>query len=64
MSTPTLLFNDGHRIPQIGLGTWPFKGAEMALIVVASIEAGERHIDTAYRHGNERGVGQGIRDSG
>ena len=64
MTAPTLLLNDGNRIPQLGLGTWPLSDAEVAPVVVAAIEAGYRHIDTAYRYGNERGVGQGIRDSG
>jgi 2,5-diketo-D-gluconate reductase A len=31
---------------------------------VTAIEAGYRHIDTAFRYGNQRGVGKGIRDSG
>jgi 2,5-diketo-D-gluconate reductase A len=64
MTAPTLLLNDGNRIPQIGLGTWPLNDAQVAPVVVAAIEAGYRHIDTAYRYGNQRGVGQGIRDSG
>src|SRR5215211_7827500 len=64
MTAPTLPLNDGNGIPQIGLGTWPLDDAEVARVVVAAIEAGYRHIDTAYRYGNERGVGQGIRDSG
>lgn len=33
-------------------------------MVVSAIQAGYRHIDTAYRYGNQRGVGKGIRDSG
>jgi 2,5-diketo-D-gluconate reductase A len=64
MTAPTLRLNDGHSIPQIGLGTSPMKDAEVAPAVVAAIEAGYRHIDTAARYGNERGVGKGIRDSG
>jgi 2,5-diketo-D-gluconate reductase A len=64
MTAPTLLLNDGNRIPQIGLGTWPLDDQAVAPVVVAAIEAGYRHIDTAARYGNERGVGQGIRDSG
>jgi 2,5-diketo-D-gluconate reductase A len=64
MAAPTVLLNDGRRIPQIGLGTWPLKDDEVARVIVAAVEAGYRHIDTAYRYGNERGVGQGIRDSG
>jgi 2,5-diketo-D-gluconate reductase A len=64
MSAPTLVLNDGNSIPQIGLGTWPLDDEQVAAAVVAAIEAGYRHIDTAARYGNERGVGQGIRDSG
>ncbi len=64
MTVPTLRLNDGHLIPQLGLGTWPLSDAEVAPVIVTAIEAGYRHIDTAYRYGNERGVGQGIRDSG
>jgi 2,5-diketo-D-gluconate reductase A len=64
MTVPTLRLNDGHAIPQIGLGTWPLGDDEVAPVVVTAIEAGYRHIDTAYRYGNERGVGRGIRDSG
>jgi 2,5-diketo-D-gluconate reductase A len=64
MTAPTIALNDGNAIPQIGLGTWPLKDDEVAPVVVTAIEAGYRHIDTAFRYGNERGVGQGIRDSG
>lgn len=64
MTAPILLLNNGAMIPQIGLGTWPLNDDQVAPAVVAAIEAGYRHIDTAYRYGNERGVGKGIRDSG
>ena len=64
MTAPTLLLNDGNSIPQIGLGTSPLSDKEVAPAIVAAIEAGYRHIDTAYKYGNETGVGQGIRDSG
>ena len=64
MPIPSLHLNDGHAIPQIGLGTWPLKDDEVAPIIVTAIENGYRHIDTAARYGNERGVGQGIRNSG
>lgn len=64
MTAPTLLLNDGNRMPQIGLGTWPLSDAEVAPVIVTAVQVGYRHIDTAYRYGNERGVGQGIRDSG
>jgi 2,5-diketo-D-gluconate reductase A len=64
MNAPTILLNNNNTIPQIGLGTSPLNDEQVAPIVVAAIEAGYRHIDTAYRYNNERGVGQGIRDSG
>ncbi|HMD80778.1 MAG TPA: aldo/keto reductase, partial [Anaerolineales bacterium] len=64
MSVPTILLNNGKTIPQIGLGTSPLNDEEVAPLIVAAVEAGYRHIDTAYRYNNERGVGKGIRDSG
>ena len=64
MSAPTIPLNNGKTIPQIGFGTSPLNDKEVAPAVVAAIEAGYRHIDTAYRYNNERGVGQGIRASG
>jgi 2,5-diketo-D-gluconate reductase A len=56
--------NNGNTIPQISLGTSPLNDREVVPAVVAAIEAGYRHIDTAYRYNNEKGVGRGIRDSG
>jgi 2,5-diketo-D-gluconate reductase A len=64
MPIPTLTLNDGHVMPQIGLGTASLNDAAVAPVIVSAIEAGFRHIDTAFRYGNQRGVGQGIRDSG
>jgi 2,5-diketo-D-gluconate reductase A len=64
MSAPTIRLNDGTAIPQIGFGTSPLNDRDVAPAVMAAIEAGYRHIDTAYRYNNERGVGQGIRESG
>ena len=64
MTAPTLPLNSGTDIPLIGLGTWPLDDAQVAPAIVTAVEAGYRHIDTAAKYGNERGVGQGIRDSG
>jgi 2,5-diketo-D-gluconate reductase A len=64
MTIPTLRLNDGHTMPQIGLGTASLNDDKVAPVIVTAIEAGYRHIDTAYRYGNQRGVGKGIRDSG
>jgi 2,5-diketo-D-gluconate reductase A len=64
MTVPTLRLNDGHSMPQIGLGTASLNDEKVAPVIVTAIEAGYRHIDTAFRYGNQRGVGKGIRDSG
>ena len=62
--SPVIELNDGHRIPQIGLGTWPLDDTQAAAAVVQAVEAGYRHIDTAVKYGNETGVGDGVRASG
>ncbi len=64
MSAPTITLNTGAGIPQIGLGTWPLDDAQAADAVVAAVEIGYRHIDTATKYGNEKGVGDGVRQSG
>lgn len=63
-SAPLIKLNDGYAIPQIGLGTWPLDDAQVAAAVVSAVELGYRHVDTAFRYGNEAGVGQGVRDCG
>jgi 2,5-diketo-D-gluconate reductase A len=62
--SPLIELNDGHRIPQIGLGTWPLDDRQVADAVVQAVDAGYRHIDTAVKYGNEAGVGNGIRAAG
>jgi 2,5-diketo-D-gluconate reductase A len=62
--SPLIELNDGHHIPQIGLGTWPLNDEEVASAVVEAVKVGYRHIDTAVKYGNEKGVGHGIRESG
>src|SRR5688500_12957316 len=64
MSVPVLRLNNGYTMPQIGLGTASLNDDQIAPLIVTAIEAGYRHIDTAYRYGNQRGVGKGLRDSG
>lgn len=57
--------DNGVKIPVIGFGTWQVKDGNEAYDSVRwAIEAGYRHIDTAYAYGNEESVGRAIRDSG
>jgi diketogulonate reductase-like aldo/keto reductase len=52
----------GAEIPAIGFGTSSL--GDCAEIVATALKLGYRHIDTAWKYGTERGVGQGIRASG
>jgi len=61
---PTITLNDSHRIPQLVFGVYQVPLEETAATVRTALEIGYRHIDTAQMYGNERGVGQGIRDFG
>jgi 2,5-diketo-D-gluconate reductase A len=56
--------NDGHSIPQLGLGTWRIDDAMAPEIVGAAIGYGYRLIDTATNYRNECGVGRGLEKSG
>lgn len=74
---PLLSLNNGVQIPQLGLGTQiqrlesDASQTGRALLnqtshdaVLAALQAGYRHLDTAHGYYNERGVGEAIRDSG
>ncbi|KAI0206238.1 aldo-keto reductase [Astrocystis sublimbata] len=60
------ILNDGHRVPSIGLGT--FQGDEgnskVKEAVKLALRLGYRHIDGASAYGNEKEIGQGIKESG
>ena len=61
---PLITLNDGQQIPQLGFGVYQVPPEETATTVRTAVEIGYRHIDTAQMYGNEKGVGQGIRDAG
>ncbi len=64
MASPELTLNDGHRMPQLGLGVWRTPAEETARVGAAALSAGYRAVDTAAVYGNEAGVGEGVRASG
>ena len=63
-NVPSIKLNDGVSIPQLGFGVFQIKPAETAAAVKRALDIGYRHIDTAEMYGNEKEVGQGIRDAG
>ena len=60
----TFTLNNGVKIPKLALGTWEIPDNEVASPVQTALKMGYRHIDTAQAYHNEKGVGQGIKDSG
>ena len=63
-NVPLIALNDGTHIPQLGFGVFKVEPQETAAAVRAALDIGYRHIDTAQMYGNEKGVGEGIRDAG
>lgn len=62
--TDTKELVNGVKIPIIGFGTWQSQnGAEAYNAVKWALAAGYRHLDTAAVYGNEKSVGQAIKDS-
>lgn len=60
----TYTLSNGVRIPKVGLGTWLIPDDQAAGAVKAALALGYHHIDTAQAYENERGVGEGLRESG
>lgn len=63
-TVPSITLNNGVDIPQLGFGTFQVVPADTEGAVLAALDVGYRHIDTAEMYGNEKEVGQAIRKSG
>ena len=60
----TFPLSNGVNMPYLGLGVFQSKdGPEVVNAVKWALETGYRHIDTAAVYNNEKGAGQGIKDS-
>ena len=59
-----LTLNTGMQMPLIGFGTFMLGGETCKNTVAEAIKNGYRMIDTAEAYGNEKEVGEGIRQSG
>lgn len=60
----TFTLYNGVSIPCMGYGTYKVTGEEAVAIVKMALSAGYRHLDTARMYGNEKEVGQAIKQSG
>ena len=62
---PYAELNNGLKMPRFGIGTFNVPGDSiMADAITFALKNGYRHIDTAHAYRIERGVGQGMKDSG
>jgi 2,5-diketo-D-gluconate reductase B len=62
--TAATLSVGGANIPLLGFGTYGMSGSKLQNVLVAALQEGFRHIDTAQMYGNESDVGAAIRASG
>ena len=63
--TDTYKLNNGVEIPVIGFGTWQTPNGQVAEeSVLAALNSGYRHLNTAAAYGNEESVGVAIKKSG
>lgn len=64
MFNKSITLSNGVIVPQLALGTWLIDDDKVGAAVRSAIEIGYTHIDTAQAYANERGVGEGVRNSG
>ncbi|XP_022910891.2 1,5-anhydro-D-fructose reductase isoform X2 [Onthophagus taurus] len=57
-SVENVLLSTGNNMPILGFGTWQAKDDELESALDAALEAGYRHIDTAYVYENEKVIGR------
>lgn len=61
--TKTVMLNSGYKMPIYGLGTYSLHDDVCINSVTAALNNGVRLIDTAHAYGNEKEIGEAIRNS-
>jgi 2,5-diketo-D-gluconate reductase A len=61
--TTRIELNSGNEIPVIGLGTWQLTN-DTAIAISNAIKIGYRMIDTSSDYGTQKGIAEGIKQSG
>lgn len=59
----TYHLENGVQIPKLGFGTWLIDNNRVTAAVKKALSAGYRHIDTAQAYGNEKGIGEALRQT-
>jgi diketogulonate reductase-like aldo/keto reductase len=59
----TYILANGVEIPKLGLGTWMISDEMVGQAVNEALAIGYRHFDSAQAYGNERGLGEALRNS-
>ncbi|MFH0241673.1 aldo/keto reductase [Streptomyces sp. HK10] len=63
-NVPSIILNNGVRMPQLGFGVWQVPDEEAAATVGHALASGYRSIDTAAIYENEKGTGKAVAESG
>lgn len=62
LPNPMIELNDGNKVPQVALGVYKApNGQETEAAIIAALDAGYRHIDSAARYANEEACGRALR---
>lgn len=64
MNIPDITLNNHTSIPQVGLGTFLIPQTILTSTLEKAISLGYRHFDTAWRYGNEKIIGDFVRNCG
>ena len=63
LNVPSLVLNDGNKMPIVGLGTYQAGPNVIGQVVNTALEAGYRHFDCANFYENEEEIGKALRNA-
>ncbi|XP_021362100.1 aldose reductase-like [Mizuhopecten yessoensis] len=58
----SITLNNGHRIPQVALGTSRISAEKLDVSIKLALDMGYRHIDTAFHYVNEGAIGKALQE--